>query len=137
MGEWSDYFEDLPEEALQPPIAAERAKEKFDSDIKDMNADAFALIAKTRKKAIDALQMQKKQFFESVDYCPQCGEKELNVYKLENKTYLCECQNCGICGSGDNFPQHCIKQRQQSGIISIGESVHYFQSAQNKTNNTP
>ncbi|GAA68375.1 MULTISPECIES: hypothetical protein [Pseudoalteromonas] len=103
MGEWSDYFEDLPEEALQPPIAAERAKEKFDSDIKDLNADAFALIAKTRKKAIDALQMQKKQFFESVDYCPQCGEKELNVYKLENKTYLCECQNCGICGSGDNF----------------------------------
>jgi Zn ribbon nucleic-acid-binding protein len=103
MGEWSDYFEDFPEEAPQPPSAEERAKEKFDSDIKDMNADAFALIAKTKKKAIDAAQLQKKQFLESIDYCPQCGEKELNVYKLENKNYLCECQDCGIYGSGDNF----------------------------------
>jgi DNA-directed RNA polymerase subunit M/transcription elongation factor TFIIS len=101
MGEWSDYFEDFPEEAPQPPSSEERAKEKFDSDIKDMNA--FALIAKTKKKAIDAAQLQKKQFLESIDYCPQCGEKELNVYKLENKTYLCECQDCGIYGSGDNF----------------------------------
>jgi DNA-directed RNA polymerase subunit M/transcription elongation factor TFIIS len=103
MGEWSDYFEDFPEEAPQPPSAEERAKEKFDSDIKDMNVDAFALIAKTKKKVIDAAQLQKKQFFESIDYCPQCGEKKLNVYKLENKTYLCECQDCGIYGAGDNF----------------------------------
>lgn len=103
MGEWSEYFEDFPEEAPQPPSAEERAKEKLDADIKGMNADAFALIAKTKQKAIDKVQQQKKKFLESIDDCPQCGETSLNTYKLENASYLCECQGCGIYGSGDNF----------------------------------
>jgi Zn ribbon nucleic-acid-binding protein len=103
MGEWSEYFEDFPEEAPQPPSAEEKAKEKLQADIKGINADAFALIAKAKKKVIDKAQQQKKQFLESTHQCPQCGEKELNIYKLENSSYLCECQNCGIYGSGDNF----------------------------------
>jgi transcription elongation factor Elf1 len=101
MGEWSEYFEDFPEEAPQPRSAEE--KEKLEADIKGINADAFALIAKTKKKAVDKAQQQKKQFLEFIDQCPQCGEKELNIYKLENSSYLCECQDCGIYGSGDNF----------------------------------
>lgn len=120
MGEWSDYFEDFPEEAPQPPSAEERAKEKFDSDIKEINTDAFALIAKTKKKANDAAQLQKKKFLESVVCCPQCGEKELNVYKLVNTTHLCECQDCGIYGSGDNF-----SAALHNTASSIGDNIDW------------
>ncbi|PQJ37261.1 hypothetical protein BTO00_23540, partial [Vibrio campbellii] len=76
MGEWSDYFEDFPEEAPQPPSAEEIAKEKLDAEIKAINADAFALIAETKRKAQEVAQEQKNKFLEFVDYCPQCGEKE-------------------------------------------------------------
>ncbi len=103
MGEWSEYFEDFPEEAPQPQSVEERANERLEANIKKLNADAFALIAKTKQKAIDNAQHQKKQFLESIDDCPQCGETELNTYRLDNTSYLCECQGCGIYGSGDNF----------------------------------
>jgi len=120
MGEWSEYFEDFPEEAPQPPTAEEIAKEQFEADIKGMNADAFALISKTKKKAIEKAQQQKKQFLESIEYCPQCGEKELNVYKLENSSYLCECQDCGIYGLGDNF-----SSALHSTASAIGDNIDW------------
>lgn len=100
MGEWSDYFEDFPEEAPQPPSAEELAKEKLENDIRNMNAEAFALIEKSRRKAAEVDQKEKMQFLKSVDQCPQCGEKQLNIYKLKNHKYLCECQGCGIYGAG-------------------------------------
>jgi uncharacterized Zn finger protein len=36
---------------------------------------------------------------------PQCGSHELNVYKLSETGYLCECQECGIYGRGDSETQ--------------------------------
>ncbi|QPG06334.1 hypothetical protein IT774_03805 [Salinimonas marina] len=65
MGEWSDYFEDFPEEAPQPPSAEEIAKAKHEADIKAMNADAFALIAETKRKAQAAEEQQKEQYLDS------------------------------------------------------------------------
>ncbi|MCX8794077.1 hypothetical protein NOK90_25360 [Vibrio parahaemolyticus] len=120
MGEWSDYFEDFPEEAPQPPSAEEIAKEKLDAEFKAINADAFALIAETKRKAQEVAQEQKNKFLEFVDYCPQCGKKELNIYKLENETYLCECQDCGIYGSGCDF-----SSALHNTATSIGDGIDW------------
>ena len=120
MGEWSEYFEDFPEEAPQPQSAEEIAKEKLQADIKAMNSDALALIAKTKKKTNEDAQQRKKQFLESVDHCPQCGEKKLNIYKLDNSAYLCECQGCGIYGSGDNFSSALHKT-----AAAIGDNIDW------------
>lgn len=103
MGEWSDYFEDFPEEAPQPPSAEEIAKAKLEANIKAMNADAFALIAETKRKAQADEQQQKEQYLDSTVECPQCGESCLNVYKLKSDRFLCECQACGIFGTGTDF----------------------------------
>lgn len=103
MGDWSDYFEDYPEEAPQPPSTEEIAKAKHEADIKAMNADAFALIAETKRKAQAAEQLKKEQYLDSTVECPQCGESRLNVYKLKSNRYLCECQACGIYGAGPDF----------------------------------
>ncbi|EHR5764782.1 TPA: hypothetical protein ACMD08_004463 [Vibrio parahaemolyticus] len=120
MGEWSDYFEDFPEEAPQPPSAEEKAKEKLEADIKGMNAEAFALIARTKEKAQEVAQEQKKQFLRSIDHCPQCGEKELHVYKLDGEVYLCECQDCGIYGSGNDYSSALHKTE-----TAIGENIDW------------
>lgn len=120
MGEWSEYFEDFPEEAPQPQSDEKIAKEKLEADIKEINSDSFALIAKTKIKANQEVQEQKKLFLESIDHCPQCGEKELNVYKLENTAYLCECQDCGIYGAGHDFPSALHKTAS-----AIGENIDW------------
>ena len=103
MGEWSDYFEDFPEEAPQPPSDEEVAKAKRDAQIRALNADAFALIAKTQRKAQAAEQQQKELYLDSTVECPQCGESRLNVYKLKSDRFLCECKACGIYGAGTDF----------------------------------
>ena len=99
----SDYFEDFPEEAPQPPSDEEVAKAKRDAQIRALNADAFALIAKTQRKAQAAEQQQKELYLDSTVECPQCGESRLNVYKLKSDRFLCECQACGIYGAGTDF----------------------------------
>lgn len=129
MGEWSDFFEDFPDEAPQPPSAEEIARKEHDAEIKGLNADAFALIAKTKKKAQEAVQKQKKQFLESVEHCPQCGEIELNVYKLENKVYLCECQDCGIYGSGND-----LSSALHQTTTAIGDNIDWRDGSLFKVN---
>jgi hypothetical protein len=61
MGKSSDHVEDIPEEALQQPNVEEGAKEKFTSDIIAMNADALALIAKTKKAGIAFVEKENKK----------------------------------------------------------------------------
>ncbi len=53
MGNGSDHFENVPEEAPQQPNVDEDAKERFTSDIIAMNADALALLAETKKAGIE------------------------------------------------------------------------------------
>lgn len=100
MGEWSDYFEDFPEEAPQPPSQTELAKERLENEIRAINADAFALIEQTMIKAKLAEQKEKEKYLESVEECLQCGENALHVYKLKETMYLCECQSCCTYPSG-------------------------------------
>jgi hypothetical protein len=103
MGEWSDYFEDFPEEAPTPPSAEEIVKKQLHSEIKNINSDAFALIAKANKKQFEVKQAEKKLSIVTVEECPQCGLKELDIYKLSDASFLCECQDCGIYGQGDSL----------------------------------
>lgn len=61
MDNGSDDFENFPEEAPQQPDVEEGAKEKFTSDIIAMNADALALIAKTKKAGIAFVEKENEK----------------------------------------------------------------------------
>jgi uncharacterized protein YbbK (DUF523 family) len=108
MGEWSEYFEDFPEEnpanyigGVFNPQEAKRIwalQEKQDATSKKANSKVNAMIAKAKKDT-------KARSLLLVEDCPQCGLKELNTYKITDKFYLCECQDCGIYGKGVTHEQ--------------------------------
>ena len=47
MGEWSDYFEDFPEEAPQSSTSREKIKEHRENALQSMNADVHFPINET------------------------------------------------------------------------------------------
>ncbi|QBY05693.1 hypothetical protein E2K93_15570 [Thalassotalea sp. HSM 43] len=108
MGEWSEYFEDFPEEnpanyvgGVFNPQEAKRIRDiqqKREAISKAENAKVNAMIAKAKKET-------KARSLLEVEDCPQCGLKELNTYKISAKFYLCECQDCGIYGKGETHVQ--------------------------------
>ncbi|MFT5296735.1 MAG: hypothetical protein ACI9YH_002755 [Colwellia sp.] len=61
MDKSSDHVKDFPEEAPQQTNVEEGAKEKFTSDIIAMNADALALIAKTKKEDFEFVEKESKK----------------------------------------------------------------------------
>ncbi|AQS39797.1 hypothetical protein Sps_04714 [Shewanella psychrophila] len=103
MGEWSEYFEDFPEEnpsnyidgTFNPRLAARiSAQEHKQADAnKAANAELNAMITKAKSDT-------KARSLLVTEGCPQCGLNELNTYKISDKFYLCECQDCGIYGKG-------------------------------------
>ncbi|WP_237058290.1 hypothetical protein [Microbulbifer sediminum] len=99
MSEWSDYFEDFPEEnpanyvgGKFDPEGAKRARE-IEGNQSEANSEVNEMLA-------NAWKATKDRSFVQVDECPQCGLVELNVYKIKDSLYLCECQDCGIYGQG-------------------------------------
>lgn len=120
MGEWSDYFEDFPEEnpanyvgGVFNPKGAQRLRElqaRNSAAAIAKNAELHAMIAKARLET-------KARSLLVVEVCPQCGLKELNTYKLSENFYLCECQDCGIYGKGITH-----KQALRHTADAIGES---------------
>jgi hypothetical protein len=103
MGEWSEYFEDFPEEnpanwvdgRFASRLAAERrqAEQRFQEAQSKANAELHGMIAEAKRKT-------KARSLLVVEDCPQCGLKELNSYRIAERFYLCECQECGIYGNG-------------------------------------
>lgn len=103
MSEWSDYFEDFPEEnpenwvsgTFNPQLSASlRDREQRQTEAqKKANTELDAMIAKAKRET-------KARSLLITESCPQCGLKKLNIYKISDKFYLCECQNCGIYGKG-------------------------------------
>jgi hypothetical protein len=53
----------------------------------------------------DAWKAEKERSLLVVEKCPQCGLKELNTYKIKDKYFLCECQDCGIYGRGKSHSE--------------------------------
>lgn len=119
MGEWSEYFEDFPEEnpANQknrdsPDLGkmseffpqwhesqltkAERAEVKAKIDL--LNAAA----AKEAEDRANFIKEAKTSPLFLTDTCPQCYLKEMNIYKINDNFYFSECQECGVSGSGTN-----------------------------------
>ena len=99
MGEWSDYFEDFPEEnpanwvnGHYDPEAKEKLKQQEKLKLKE-NPELHKLINNAKKET-------KAKSLLVTGNCPQCGLKELNIYKISKNFYLCECQECGIYGNG-------------------------------------
>ena len=103
MGEWSEYFEDFPEEnpanwvngnfnpELAARIGAQVNKQAENNNAANAKLNAMIVKAKSETKARSLIVTED---------CPQCGLKELNTYKISDKFYLCECQDCGIYGKG-------------------------------------
>lgn len=103
MGEWSEYFEDFPEEnpanyvneSFNPQLASKirRQEAEHTAYVRNANAEAHALIAQAK---IDA----KARSLLVKEVCPQCRLEQLNTYKISEVSYLCECQSCNISGKG-------------------------------------
>jgi uncharacterized protein YbbK (DUF523 family) len=99
MGEWSDYFEDFPEEnpanwvngRFDPVLRTQLNRQEVEQE--KANAEVNAMIAKAKQET-------KARSLLVTEDCPQCGLKELNTYKISETFYLCECQECGIYGNG-------------------------------------
>ncbi len=111
MGEWSEYFEDFPEEnpanwvngKFNPALREQLNKEATQQEA--ANSEINNLIAKA-KEARKAKSLERKaNAFVVTEDCPQCGLTELKTYKLEQDFYLCECQDCGIYGAGSTHAE--------------------------------
>jgi len=118
MGDWSDYFEDFPEEnpanwvngQFDPGLAArlrEQSSHNNEAQAK-ANAELNEMIAKAKQET-------KARSLLLVEDCPQCGLKELNTYKISEKFYLCECQECGIFGNGTTHEKALERTKEALG----------------------
>jgi hypothetical protein len=125
MGEWSEYFEDFPEEnpahwvngQFHPGLPAQL---KLASA---QQADA-SLVAHQLKLIMNAYAKleQKAKSLVATEDCPQCGLTELRTYKLSETFYLCECQDCGIYGAGQTHEEALAKTAGAVGEDSIHPS---------------
>jgi hypothetical protein len=115
MGEWSEYFEQFPEEnpanfnkhpdadvraLCSPPLRggrltkAELAEEN--ARIDELNAEAERLA----KEKADFIEDAKSKPIYREDICPICRIKAMNIYKVSDSSFYCECQNCHASGDG-------------------------------------
>ena len=132
MGEWSEYFADFPEEAAdylgEPDDHGYEASTAWiEETTRQMNAEAQALIAQT-------IQQEKDKFFECIEDCPQCGFRELKIYKLNREHYHCECQDCGIYGSGASKSSAIAKAEKALGEgLDWRENISWLNSIKKRT----
>ncbi len=118
MGEWSDYFEDCPEEN-----PANWVNGRFNPTLrKELNhqhglqmAASVKANAELNKMISDANRKIKARSFIAKENCPQCGLEELSLYKISDTFYLCECHECGIYGSGATHEAALEKTRDALG----------------------
>ena len=99
MGEWSEYFEDFPEEN-----PANYAGGRFNPELAKTIQQEEQKISDAReeinKLLLNAWLNEKEKHYLATEECPQCGLKELKIYNINNNYYLCECQDCGTYGKG-------------------------------------
>jgi hypothetical protein len=120
MGEWSEYFEQFPEEnpanqkqeldlgpmssffphlhlsqLTKAELAIENAK------IEELNAQAERLA----KEKADFIENAKSKPIYREDSCPICRIKAMSIYKVSDNSFYCECQNCNVSGDGSDIPK--------------------------------
>ena len=116
MGEWSEYFEDFPEEnpANYPnrgPDLGPRSKYFPDWHESQLTKAELAEIAKKIEAENAELERQaeeKARYIQEakshplflVDVCPICNLKTMNIYQISDNHYFGECQECGTSATG-------------------------------------
>lgn len=115
MGEWSEYFEDFPEENLanhkqEPNLGpmsivfphlhlSQLTKEelaKENSKISEINAE----IARKALEIENTIVLAKRTPVAAVDDCPICYGNTMNVFMVSENSFYCECSNCNSSGVG-------------------------------------
>ncbi|CAI3798246.1 hypothetical protein [Rheinheimera sp. MM224] len=119
MGEWSEYFEDFPEEnpanyvdgRFNPELAKTiRQEEQKISDARE----------EINKLLLNAWLNEKEKHYLATEECPQCGLKELKIYNINSSFYLCECQDCGTYGKGKT-----LEDATAAIIDAFGEGLNW------------
>ena len=116
MGEWSEYFEDFPEEnpANYPnrgPDLGPRSKYFPDWHESQLTKAELAEIAKKIEAENAELERQaeeKARYIQEakshplflVDVCPICNLKTMNIYQISDNHYFGECQEFGTSATG-------------------------------------
>lgn len=112
MGDWSEYFEDFPEENptnwINGRFDPQGAKLQRQREAQFAHAEKEAN-AELRQMIKDAKAKTKARSLLITEACPQCGLETLNTYRISETFFLSECQDCGIYGKGttrDEALQH-------------------------------
>ena len=123
MGEWSEYFEDFPEENpanwIDGRFDPEGAKLRYQQQIASEEAQKKAN-AELSKLINDAKKKTKARSLLVIENCPQCGLHALNTYRISDRFYLCECQDCGIYGNGTTH-QEALNRTEEA----LGEGLDW------------
>lgn len=123
MGEWSEYFEDFPEENpanwIDGRFDPEGAKRHYQQESAFEKAEQKAN-AELRQLINDAKKKTKARSLLVTEDCPQCGLRTLNTYRISDRFYLCECQDCGIYGNGTTHEKALDRTRE-----SLGEGLDW------------
>ena len=131
MGEWSEYFEDFPEEnpanQKQEPdlgvmsivfphlhlsqltkaeLAVENAK------IEELKAVENAKIEELKAEA-ERLEMERANFIKEakskpmyqLDICPICYAEAMVIFKVSDDAFYCECHECKVSGDGSDISE--------------------------------
>lgn len=134
MGEWSEYFEDFPEENPanwhSPEDDAEKRMGKYSeffpnwregqltkaerAEVKAKIDLINAAAVKEAKDRADFIREAKTYPLMLTEECPQCYSKEMNIYKISNLGYFCHCQYCDVSASTRDYKQF---------LESLGESI--------------
>ena len=113
MGEWSEYFEQFPKENPanfnKHPDSEVRALCRSHlkggyltkAELAEENAKAERLA----KEQADFIKGAKSKPIYREDSCPICRIKAMNIYKVSDTSFYCECQNCNVSGDGDDIPK--------------------------------
>lgn len=115
MGEWSEYFEDFPEE--------NPANQKQEPDLGVMSivfphlhlsqltkAELAVENAKIEELKAEAerLEMERANFIKEakskpmyqLDICPICYAEAMVIFKVSDDAFYCECHECKVSGDG-------------------------------------
>ena len=125
MGEWSEYFEDFPEENPENypnrgPDLGPRSKYFPDWCESQLTKAELAEIAKKieaenaelerqAEENVRAIQEAKSHPLVQVDICPICNLKTMHMHQISEDHYFGECQECGKSDS-DTKPEKILEK---------------------------
>lgn len=123
MGEWSEYFEDFPEENPANWVDGQ-FNPKLREQLSRESAQQAAANLEVRQLITNAKRERKAKSLIATEDCPQCGLAELRIYKLSETFYLCECQDCGIYGAGQTK-----EEAQEKTADAVGEGLDWHEGS--------